>query len=75
MSAGGSRLEPMVPTMPPFSRLGRAVFPGWEKYVWDLLDVEINGPLMLGCSNVHIIGEFTIFGVIFNASCGDSYEG
>ena len=66
----------MVPTMPPFFRLGRSFFPGQEKRIfgtcliwglagkeniWDLLDVGIGGLLMLGCSNVRIIGEFSSF--------------
>ena len=34
---------------------------------WDLPDVGISGPLMLGCSNVPISGEFPIFDVTFNA--------
>ena len=64
-----------VPTMPPFFRLGRAVFPGWEKEnVCDWLGVGNNVLLMLVCSNVRITGEFPIFGVTFDAGVWDSLE-
>ena len=32
-----------------------------KENIWDLFDVGIGGPLMLGCSNVHITGEFPSF--------------
>ena len=32
-----------------------------KENIWDLFYVGISGPLMLGCSNVHIIGEFPSF--------------
>ena len=32
-----------------------------KENIWDLLDVGIGKPLMQGCSNVHIIGEFPSF--------------
>ena len=32
-----------------------------KENIWDLFDVGIGGPLMLGCSNVHITGEFLVF--------------
>ena len=32
-----------------------------KENIWDLFDVGIGGPLMLGCSNVHIIEEFPSF--------------
>ena len=32
-----------------------------KENIWDLLDVGIGGPLMLGCSNVHITGDFPSF--------------
>ena len=60
--AGGAGPKPMVPTMPPFFLLGRAVFPGWEKktfvtgLVWGIVDY-----LMLVCYNVRITGEFSNF--------------
>ena len=66
----------MVPTMPPFSQLGRSFFPSREKRtpgtclmwglvgkenIWDFLGIGIGEALMQGCSNVHIIREFASF--------------
>ena len=75
MFAGGSGPEPMVPTMPHFSLLGRAFLPCWEKNGSDFPNVRISIPLMLVCSQMCISKEFSIFDVTFNASDGDSYEG
>ena len=32
-----------------------------KEKIWDLFDVGIDGPLVLGCSNAHITGEFPSF--------------
>ena len=68
--------KPIVPTMPPFSRLGRSFFLDREKRIsgicliwglagkddiWDLIDVGIGEALMQGCSDVRIIREFGSF--------------
>ena len=60
----GSGLKPMVPTMPPFSRLGRSFFVGQKKRtpgtclmwgfagkenIWDLLCVRIGEALIDLC--------------------------
>ena len=65
----------LEPTMPLFFRLGRSVFPGWEKRTFvTRFGVRNNGRLMLVCSNVHITKEFSIFGVTFDATIWDSLE-
>ena len=65
----------MVPTMIPIFTAGEVILPQLgKKNVWDLPDVGISGPLMLGCSNVRITGEFPIFGVTFNAILWGSHE-
>ena len=65
----------LVRTMPP-------LFPAWEvslswlekENVCDWLGVGNSGPLMLVCSNVCIIGKFSIFGVTFDAAIWDFLE-
>ena len=53
----------------PLFPVGEVILPqSGKENVWDLPDVGISGPLMLGCSNVRITGEFPIFEVIFNAA-------
>ena len=32
-----------------------------KENIWDLFDVGIGGPSMLGCSSVHLTGEFPSF--------------
>ena len=59
----------LVPTMPPFFRLGRSVFLDWKR-----LGVRNSGLLMLVYSNVRIIEEFSIFGVTFDATIWGSLE-
>ena len=54
---------------------GAISLPRLEKEnVCEWLDVGNNGLLMLGCSNVRITGEFSIFGVTFNAAIWGSLE-
>ena len=45
-----------------------------KENVCEWLDVGNKGLLMLGCSNVRITGEFSIFGVTFNAAIWGSLE-
>ena len=45
-----------------------------KENVWDLPDMGISGPLMLGCFNARITGEFPIFGVSFNSALWGSHE-
>ena len=35
-------------------------------YVFDLVVVGNGGPLMLACSNMHVSGEYTIYGIAFS---------
>ena len=57
----------MVPTIPPLFPAGEFDLPLMEKYcVFDLVVVGNRGPLMLACSNVHVFGEFSIFGIAFS---------
>ena len=59
----------LVPTMPHFFPAGEVILPRLEKEdVCDWLGIRNNGLLMLVCSNVRIIGEFSIFGVTFDAA-------
>ena len=51
----------------PLFLAGEFDLPRLEKYcVFVLFVVRNGGSLMLACSNVHIIGEFSIFGVAFS---------
>ena len=53
--AHGTHNAPLFP-------VGDVVLPrSVKENIWDLLDVGIGGLLMLGCSNVRIIGEFPSF--------------
>ena len=64
----GTHNAPIFPTR-------EVILPRPEKEnVWDLPEVGIKGSLMLGCSNVRIIGEFPIFGVTFNAALWGFHE-
>ena len=46
---------------------GEFDLPWLEKYcVFDLIVVGNGGPLILACSNVHVFGECSIFGIIFS---------
>ena len=76
----------MVPTMPPFSWLGRSYFPDREKRtlgtclmwglagkenIWDLLGEA----LMSGCSDVYITRDFASFSMLHLMHVfGESFE-
>ena len=45
-----------------------------KENVCEWLDMGNSGLLMLGCSNVRITGEFSIFDVTFNAAIWGSLE-
>ena len=46
---------------------GEFELPRLEKYrVFYLVVVGNGGPLMLACSNTHVCGEYTIYGVVFS---------
>ena len=65
--SGDVRLKSMVPIMPPLFPDGELDLPWLEKYcVFDLVVIENEGPLMLACSNVHVSGECSIFGIAFS---------
>ena len=65
----------LVPTMPLFFPTGEVNLPWLEKEnVCKWLDVGNSGMLMPGCSNVHIIEEYSIFSVTFNAAIWGSLE-
>ena len=65
----------LVPIMPPFFLAGEFSLPRREKEnVCDWLGVGNSGLLMLVCSNVRITGEFSTFGVTFNATIWGSPE-
>ena len=56
----GIHNAPLFPT-------GEFDLPRLEKYhVFDLFVVVNGGSLMLACSNVHVSGEFSIFGITFS---------
>ena len=59
----------------PLFSAGEVSLPRLEKEnVCDRLGVGNSGLLMLVCSNVRIIGEFSIFGVTFDAAIWYSLE-
>ena len=59
----------------PLFPVGKGSLPWLEKEnVCDWLGVGNNELLMLVCFNVHITGEFSIFGVTFDAIVWDSPE-
>ena len=52
-----------------FFPAGEFYLPWLEKYrVFSLVVVGNGGPLMLACSNVHVSGEFSIFGITFSTT-------
>ena len=60
--SGDAGPKAMVPTMPPFFRLGSS-----KKYhVFDLFVIGSEG--LLVCSNMHVSGEFSIFGNTFSTT-------
>ena len=60
--SGDAGPKAMVPTMSPFFRLGSS-----KKYrVFDLFVIRNEG--LLVCSNVHVSGEFSIFGKAFSTA-------
>ena len=53
----------------PLFPIGEVSLPQLEKEnVCDWLGVRNSGPLMLVCSNVRITGEFSTFGITFDAA-------
>ena len=51
----------------PLFPAGEFDLPRLEKYhVFDLFVVVNGGSLMHACSNVHVFGEFSIFGITFS---------
>ena len=66
--AHGTHNAPLFP-------IGEVILPrSGKENVWDLPDMGISGPLMLGCSNVRLSWEFPIFGDTFNAALWGSHE-
>ena len=58
----------------PLFQAGEFSLPRLEKYhFFDLFVVGNGGPLMLTCSNMHVFGEFSIFGNAFSTSFGVSH--
>ena len=67
--SGDAGPKSFIPTIPPFFLAGEFDFSRLEKYyVFDLVIVGNGGPLKLACSNMHVSGECSIFGISFSTT-------